>query len=84
MYLCNQSLQEGIFPTELKIANVIPLYKSDDSFVFNNYRPVSLLYVLSKVFEKLCITDFLNSSNHTKSSLIPSLDFENYIQLLWH
>ena len=36
VYLCNQSLQEGIFLTELKIANVIPLYKADDSFVFNN------------------------------------------------
>ena len=53
MYLCNQSLSEGLFPMELKLANVIPLYKSDDSFVFNNYRPVSLLCVLSKVFEKV-------------------------------
>ena len=53
MYLCNQSLSEGLFPTELKPANVIPLYKSDDSFVFNYYRPVSLLCVISKVFEKL-------------------------------
>ena len=64
VYLCNQSLQEGIFPTELKIANVIPLYKSDDSFVFNNYRPVSLLCVLSKVFEKVMynrLLEFLES-----------------------
>ena len=53
MYLCNQSLSEGLFPMELKLANVIPLYKSDDSFVFNNYRPVSLLCVISKVFEKV-------------------------------
>ena len=64
VYLCNQSLQEGIFPTELKIANVTPLYKSDDSFVFNNYRPVSLLCVLSKVFEKVMynrLLEFLES-----------------------
>ena len=53
MYLCDQSLSEGLFPTELKLANVIPLYKSDDSFVFNNYRPVSLLCVISKVFEQV-------------------------------
>ena len=53
MYLCNQSLTEGLFPMELKLANVIPLYKSDVSFVFNNYRPVSLLCVISKVFEKV-------------------------------
>ena len=37
MHLCNQSLTEGLFPTELKLANVIPLYKSDDSFLFNNH-----------------------------------------------
>ena len=53
MFLCNQSLSEGLFPTELKLANAIPLYKWDDSFVFNNYRPVSLLCVISKVFEKV-------------------------------
>ena len=51
-----------MFPTELKIANVLPLYKSDDPFCFNNYRPVSLLCVLSKVFEKVMynrLLDFL-------------------------
>ena len=53
MYLCNQSLSEGLFSTELKLANVIPSYKSDYSFVFNNYRPVSLVCVISKVFEKV-------------------------------
>ena len=52
-YICNLSLQEGVFPDELKVANVIPLYKSDDVMVFNHYRPVSLLCVLSKVFEKI-------------------------------
>ena len=40
-----------IFPDELKIANVIPLYKVDDRMSFNNDRPVSLLCILSKVFE---------------------------------
>ena len=55
-YLCNLSLQQGVFPCELKVANVIPLYKADDPFLFNNYRPVSLLYVISKVFEKVMFT----------------------------
>ena len=52
-YVCNLSLGEGIFPAQLKIANVLPLYKADDSMVFNNYRPVSILCALSKVFEKV-------------------------------
>ena len=38
---------------ELKLANILPLYKSEDPYSFNNYRPVSLLCVLSKVFEKV-------------------------------
>ena len=63
-YLSNLSLSEGVFPTELKLANVIPLYKSDDAFVFNNYRPVSLLCVISKVFERIIydrLIDFLET-----------------------
>ena len=50
-HLCNLSLTQGGFPEQLKIANVISLYKTDDSMLFNNYRPVSLLCVLSKFFE---------------------------------
>ena len=41
------------FPDELKIANVILLYKADDRMCFNNYRPLSLLCILSKVFQKV-------------------------------
>ena len=59
-YICNLSLKQGVFPTELKIANVLPLYKSDDPFCFNNYRPVSLLCVLSKVFEKVMYNRLLD------------------------
>ena len=51
-HILNLSLSEGVFPEELKIANVIPLFKADDPMLFYNYRPVSLLCVLSKVFEK--------------------------------
>ena len=52
-YVINLSLIEGIFPDEMKIANVIPLFKCDDQEMFYNYRPVSLLCSLSKVFEKV-------------------------------
>ena len=65
-YLCNLSLSEGVFPNELKLANVSPLFKSGDPMLFNNYRPVSLLCVLSKVFEKVMYTrllDFLELRN---------------------
>ena len=61
-HICNLSLSQGIFPEQLKIANVIPLYKSDDSMLFNNYRPVSVLCVVSKIFENIMynrVTTFL-------------------------
>ena len=53
VYICNMFLSEGVFPTQLKIANVVPLYKCDDPMLFNHYRPVSLLCTLSKVFKKV-------------------------------
>ena len=55
-HICNLSLSEGVFPDQLKIANVVPLYKAEDSMMFNNYRPVSVLCVLSKIFEKIMFT----------------------------
>ena len=42
----------SIVPNELKVASVIPLYKADDPLLFNDYRPVYMLKVISKVFEK--------------------------------
>ena len=59
-YISNLSLQEGVFPDELKIANVIPLFKSDDPELFNNYRPVSLLCTVSKVFERIMYNRLLS------------------------
>ena len=47
------SLSQGHFPRDLKIAKVIPLYKCKDPGLFNNYRPISLLSVFSKVLEKV-------------------------------
>ena len=53
MYICTVSLNQGIFPTEMKLANGIPLYKANNPDVFNNYWPVSLLCTLLKVPERV-------------------------------
>ena len=52
-HICNMSFQSGIFPIELKIANVVPIFKTSDEMVFSNYRPVSVLPVFSKLLERL-------------------------------
>ena len=49
----NKSLSEGIVPTDMKIAKVVPIYKSKDHQSFTNYRPISLLPATSKVMEKI-------------------------------
>ena len=52
-HFCDLSLTQGYFPQELKLAKIIPLYKGNDPSYFNNYRPISLLSVFSKVMEKV-------------------------------
>ncbi len=52
-YICNLSFQTGSFPNKIKIAKVIPLYKTGNKHHFTNYRPVSLLPQFSKTLEKL-------------------------------
>ena len=52
-HICQLSLNQGHFPSELKLAKIIPLYKSNDPSLFNNYRPISLLSVFSKIMEKI-------------------------------
>jgi hypothetical protein len=52
-HVINLSLAQGIFPSELKLAKVIPVFKSGDSMLVNNFRPISVLTCFSKVFERI-------------------------------
>ena len=61
--IINQSLLTGIFPEKLKIAKVKPLYKKGDKCCFNNYRPISILPTISKVFERVMYTQLYNYFN---------------------
>ena len=47
------SVQKGSFPSKLKEAKVIPVYKSDGETEPGNYRPISLLSIFNRIFEKL-------------------------------
>ena len=51
--LVNMSFSQGKFPEILKIAKVIPLYKKEDKYLTENYRPISILSYISKIIEKL-------------------------------
>ena len=52
-YIINLSFASGVFPEKLKIAKVVPVYKGGDSSNLINFRPVSVLPSISKIFKKL-------------------------------
>ena len=71
VHICNVTFQTGVFPDKMKIAKVVPLFKSGEKNVFTNYRPISLLPQFSKILEKLYyerMDTFLNKHD----ILIPS------------
>ena len=64
--IINQCIQKGIFPHKLKLAKVIPIFKSGDETLFNNYRPISILPSLSTIFERVIfnqIHDYFTTHN---------------------
>ena len=62
----NKCIREGIFPSALKKSKIVPLYKNGSRTLLTNYRPISLLPLLSKIFEKIIhykLVNFLNKYN---------------------
>ena len=65
-HICNQSLQTGVFPNNMKTAKVILIHKTGDKHVLSNYRPISLLPQFSKILEKIFYTrinEFITKHN---------------------
>ena len=61
-YIFNLVISEGEYPDSLKIAKVIPIFKSGDPNKTNNYRPISILCSINKILEKILhkrVSDYL-------------------------
>ena len=54
----NTSILEGTFPKKLKLAKVVPVLKNGDDTDPNNYRPISLLSIFNRIFERLMYNTF--------------------------
>ena len=60
----NSTLIEGLFPDFLKRANITPVHKKNDPLDKENYRPVSILPLLSKVYETAILINCLSTCKH--------------------
>ena len=59
-YLFNLSIEKGVFPDDLKIARVTPIYKGEGSSDVSNYRPISLLPCFPKILERIMYNRLYN------------------------
>ena len=73
MDLYHDIIEHGTYPSKLKLAKVIPVYKGDDESDPSNYRPITLLSVFNRIFEKTMFrrlksflekNDILHDSQH--------------------
>jgi hypothetical protein len=89
--ITNKSFKQGVFPSKLKIAKVLPIYKEGNILETGNYRPISIIPTISKVIEKIVLTrlishiskhNLFNNNQHgfmkdksTTSALIDLLEY---------
>jgi hypothetical protein len=65
-HIINCSISTGVVPSEMKIAKITPVFKADDKYELNNYRPISVLPYFTKICEKVVFNrtmDFLVKCN---------------------
>ena len=66
----NKSIETGYFPDSLKLANITPVFKKVDPLDRSNYRPVSILPLLSKVYEKGIYNQLSDYSNSFLNNVV--------------
>ena len=64
--IINQTLNTGTFPEKLKTAKVLPIYKKGENYLLENYRPISILPSISKVFERIIHKQLFNYFTENK------------------
>ena len=77
----NSSLKSGVFPSELKLARVLPIFKAGDSSDLINYRPISVLTFFAKVFEKIVYNKVMDFISENNVLMITSLVFAKVVLL---
>ena len=87
-FIINTSIATGVFPHAWKKAHVIPLFKKGDFNDVNNFRPISILPVLSKILEKIVCNQLLrylednNCLSNSQHGFRPRLSTESALTVI--
>ncbi len=68
--ILNNAIEQNVLPTDLKYAEVIPLFKKDDKMNKEKYRPISVLVCQSKAFEGIMVDQLMQFMNGKLSDLV--------------
>ena len=68
-FVINEAFSSGKFPALLKQATITPIFKNEDPASVSNYRPISVLHWLSKIFEKAIASRIITFANLNSSFL---------------
>ena len=86
-YLLNLSIEKYIFPDDLKISKVTPIYKANGKSNLSNYKPIYVLLYFSKLLKRIMynrLYQYLNEKNFFEATSVPNktLYWTGYIQLV--
>ena len=74
--MINTSIESGHVPDTMTLAKVIPIYKSKDKHMLNNYRPISILPIFSKILEKVIYQRLLYNTLFSREDIFAKNEFE--------
>jgi hypothetical protein len=74
-HIFNLSINQGIFPCKFKISRTVPIFKSGNPELCDNYRPISLLSTLSKILEKHVSIQLTKSPRTQQTAVCTSIWF---------
>jgi hypothetical protein len=78
----NISIENGVYPSILKHAKVIPIFKSGDETGNGNYRPISLLSNSNRIFEKVMYKRFIQDGCRIHHNMVSDGNIQRNMQFL--
>ena len=74
-------IDTSVYPDTWKKSNIVPVHKKGDKQIVNNYRPVSLLPICSKILEKIIFDSIMRFLNENKGMLSLVSDLLTYVNI---